>query len=439
MDAAKSSPGKPVRSLYICYFPLTEPLVETQVLSYLGGLVREGHVIHLLTYETDRPSRAVRAERRRALEQRGIRWHGLNYHKRPTLPATLFDIVAGIVTGWWVVRRHRLRVVHARVHVPGAIALVVKRLTGALLIFDLRGLMAEEYEEAGSWRRGSAPYRLVKWVERKCLEEASAVVVLTRRVRQALFREDARGVFTIPCCADLDRISSQAGERERMREELGLAGKTVLAYAGKFGGFYLGREMVDFYLAARREFPDLHFLVLTQSDPELIRAEFARHDIPAGSAYTVTRAEPGRIGSFLAAADLAISFREAGPSQIAASPTKIGEYLAAGLPVVCNSGIGDMDELIADNRVGVLVPSFDEAAYHAAAVGMRELLADREISARCRRVAEETSSLEDIGIPRYLAVYASVGALLESGGRQPRGGGPGATLSETSARASQPL
>ena len=28
------------------------------------------------------------------------------------------------------------------------------------MIFDLRGLMAEEYVDAGRWRRGGLPYRL---------------------------------------------------------------------------------------------------------------------------------------------------------------------------------------------------------------------------------------------------------------------------------------
>ena len=40
-----------LRSLYVCYLSLEDPLVETQVVAYLEGLARRGHTIHLLTDE----------------------------------------------------------------------------------------------------------------------------------------------------------------------------------------------------------------------------------------------------------------------------------------------------------------------------------------------------------------------------------------------------
>ena len=37
-----------MRTLYICYFGLREPLVQTQVLPYLRELVRDGVGVYLL-------------------------------------------------------------------------------------------------------------------------------------------------------------------------------------------------------------------------------------------------------------------------------------------------------------------------------------------------------------------------------------------------------
>src|SRR6187200_729932 len=99
-------PGS-LRSLYICYLSLEDPLVETQVVAYLEGLASRGHTIHLLTFEP-----RLEAERKRSwaadLKRRGIAWRSLRYHKRPSLPATLYDALAGAVVAIGLLRRHRL-------------------------------------------------------------------------------------------------------------------------------------------------------------------------------------------------------------------------------------------------------------------------------------------------------------------------------------------
>jgi len=416
-----------LRSLYICYFPLTEPLVQTQVVAYLRGLASRGHVIHLMTFETQELSPAQKRRWRRELRESGIAWHGLKYHKRPTVPATAFDVACGVWHGLRIVRRYGLQCVHARAHVPAAMAWALQLLTGARLLFDIRGLVAEEFEDAGGWARGSLPFRATKAMERIGIARASGIVVLTERVRRVLF--DARytpqpgpeaaigrshaqppescGIEVIPCCADLSQIEEQSVKREAMRRQLGLDGKTVMVYVGKFGGWYLQDEMVDFFAAARKEIANLHFLILTQSEPDLIARAFERHGV-APSEYTLTRAPHERVGAFLAASDFALSFIAAMPSKIASSPTKIGEYLAAGLPVVCNPGVGDVDESLKEHEAGVVVRAFDEASYTEASREVEVLRAQEGIASRCRRAAHATTSLEEIGVPRYDRLYRHI-------------------------------
>src|SRR4029453_6841029 len=117
----------------------------------------------------------------------GITWHSRRYHKRPSLPATIYDTFAGALTALRILGRHHLDAVHARNHVPAAMALMVRKLTGCRMIFDLRGLMAEEYVDAGTWRRGGLPYRITNWIQRIALRRADHVVMLTEAVRRHLF------------------------------------------------------------------------------------------------------------------------------------------------------------------------------------------------------------------------------------------------------------
>src|SRR5688500_5257548 len=147
-----SLPQASVRTLYLCYFGLREPLVQTQVLPYLRQLSAAGIQVHLLTFEPRlRESWSVEdlTKQKERLANEGIIWFCLPYHKRPSVPATLYDIVAGARCAAKLVRRYKIDVLHARSHVPAMMGALAKRRTRAQLIFDIRGFMPEEYVDAG--------------------------------------------------------------------------------------------------------------------------------------------------------------------------------------------------------------------------------------------------------------------------------------------------
>ena len=173
-------------ALYVCYLGLDEPLVATQVRPYLRALAARGHRMHLLTFETARRDAAATEALRQALADEGIAWHALRYHRRPSLPATLYDIARGVLRGFRLARRHGIELVHARSHVGAAIALPLRSLLGLPFVFDVRGLLPDEYADAGHWRRGGLKYRLGKAMERVFFRRAAALVVLTEAVRADL-------------------------------------------------------------------------------------------------------------------------------------------------------------------------------------------------------------------------------------------------------------
>jgi glycosyltransferase involved in cell wall biosynthesis len=95
-------------------------------------------------------------------------------------------------------------------------------------------------------------------------------------------------------------------------------------------------------------------------------------------------------------------------SKIASSPTKNGEYLACGLPVIINAGIGDSDALVTEWEAGVLLDEVDEAHFEKAFDSIESLMETPDVKTRVRHVAEKLFDLETIGAERYTQLYESV-------------------------------
>jgi glycosyltransferase involved in cell wall biosynthesis len=412
-----------MRALYICYFGVREPLVQTQVLPYLRELVAGGVEMSLLTFE---PRRFDPAEWRERLRAEGIEWEALPYHKRPTLPATLYDIARGAFRAASIARRKRIDIFHGRSHVGAAIGALAKRMRGGRLIFDFRGFLAEEYVSAGRWRAGGWLYRLTKMAERRLLRVADGIVFLTERMtgswrpspwRFAPVPLPASGervapqapgegctlpyVEVIPCCVDVARFAAAD------RADLGVRDRLVYVYTGALGGYYLVEETAALLAAARAADPRTFALILTQTPPQAIIAALERNGFTSDD-YRVMTVPPAKVPRYLRAADVGISLIRTSFARQASSPTKFAEYLAAGLPVISTAEIGDLDAQIAQHRVGVLLSRFDRDAYAEAIRAMTELRRDSQLAERCRALARQEYDLHDVGGARYRRLYEAV-------------------------------
>jgi glycosyltransferase involved in cell wall biosynthesis len=428
------------RTLYICYFGVREPLVQTQVLPYLreiagkdkGERIKEkGVEVSLLTFEpgnivAELGSSGV-SELKKGLAAEGIEWSWLPYHKRPSAIATAWDVFRGA----WFIRRRlgRYDILHGRAHVAALMGALGRKFSRRRpkLLFDIRGFIPEEYTDAGIWPEGGLLYRVAKRVERWLMREADGFVVLTERAKEILSlsslsglsspeSEDAenpksqipnpKSVAVIPCCVDLE--TRFGGDRETLRREfrerLGVGERTVITHVGALGGLYLTDLLADLLAVAREREGGVFALFLTQSDPQLVEPLLNERGFEANE-YFIAKVAPEDVEGYLYASDIGLSFVKATYATASRSPTKIPEYLACGLPIIANSGVGDVDDLIVGRGVGALVREFTPEGY---ALALDEVADLGDISDHCRRIAREEFDLEAVGGVLYRRIYADL-------------------------------
>jgi glycosyltransferase involved in cell wall biosynthesis len=386
-----------VSVIYVSYDGALDPLGASQVVPYLEGLSQRGFQITLISFEKAAAWRD--REARRALQARldgaGIAWRPLRYHRSPRLPATAWDVWRGARAVRRGARLSRARLVHCRGDVAAVMARAARLPPDVRLLYDVRGLFAEERVESGSWARGGMLDRAVRRAEAANLRRADAVVILTEHARRALQerREDLPPLRIIPTCADVSIFRPRA------------SGEPVeygLAYSGSLGTWYLAPEMVAFARIAAESVPG-RVLFLT---PQVAEASAAG---ARGDWAEVRGVPPVEVPAWLRRARALFFFIRPTAAKRASCPTKLAEALATGLPVVANRGIGDLDELLERHEVGVLVDGFNESEYRRAAARLSRLLEDPSLAQRCRALARDRFSL-DSGVQAYHSLYCELGA-----------------------------
>jgi glycosyltransferase involved in cell wall biosynthesis len=280
------------------------------------------------------------------------------------------------------------------------------------MIFDIRGLMAEEYVDARHWPEGGLRYRVTKATERRILAGTDAVVTLTDRIWPIIKEWEGlkgRNVphAVIPCCVDLSLFTFKEQERAKLRAELDLEDRFTFVYSGSLDGWYLTEEMADFFASVVRKRNDAHLLWLTTGSRERVRQLMSARGISADH-FSIRTVPPKEMPSYLAAGDVGLSFIKRCFSKLASSPTKNGEYLACGLPIVINAGIGDSDSLVDESQAGVLIDNFDEHDFDAAWTAIQELVNDPNIQAKARAAAEKVFDLNSVGAERYARLYEAL-------------------------------
>ena len=400
--------------LYISYDGMTDQLGQSQVIPYLRELTKAGYRFHLLSVEKKDRLEKTGPMIRKLLEEAGIRWTTLTFTRNPPLLSKLFDQWKLNRKALAICRSEQPDLVHCRSYVPAAAGWYVYKKTGISFLFDMRGFWVDERVDSGLWNLRNP---LFKWLynrykkkEKKYFSRSAHVISLTEKGKEELvahYAVPAEKITVIPCCADMahfdfHRITEV--EKNQARASLGIApGHKVLSYLGSLGGWYLTDEMLDFFAVLHRLDPQTRMLFITHDKKEGILARAATRGIPPNTVL-VQPAGRNEVPVLLSLSNWNLFFIKDAYSKKASSPTKQGEVMAMGIPVICND-IGDTGAIVNASRAGIVISRLDTGAYEAVC---RELLtAAGRNPEEIRQAACRYYDLGE-GVKRYRSVYTQL-------------------------------
>ena len=361
--------------LYISYDGMTDPLGQSQVIPYLVGLREKGYAIKVVSFEKPEPYRKNKGIISRIFQDNDIAWVACKYHKSPAILATFYDVFVGMWIVFLNVVFRGVRLVHCRGHYTTSLMAYpfVSTIRSLKYVFDMRGFWADERFEGNIWdpdnKKHKALYDFFKRMEKRFIKRADYVVTLTNKAKDYILKNfESKGkIEVIPCCADLELFALQTPKvRDDYRKKLGVEGEFLLVYLGSIGTWYMLDEMMEFFSVLKQEHSQSKLLFLTLENPNTLFDAALKKGI-VKSDLIVTGAARQEIPCYLSACDASIFFIRPVFSKSGSSPTKHGEILGCGLPLVCNSNIGDVDDIVKGTDTGVIVDAFDTDSYQSAA------------------------------------------------------------------------
>jgi glycosyltransferase involved in cell wall biosynthesis len=394
---------------------MTDPLGQSQVLPYLIGLSKNGYQFTLISFEKPDRFESGRHAIDNICNENGIEWHPLKYTKKPPIFSTIMDIYFMKSKISALHKNKSFDIVHSRSYISALIGLWMKGKWGTRMIFDMRGFWADERVDGGLWNMKNPifafVYRFFKGKEREFLESSDHTISLTNTARNEIKswynNEKFAPVEVIPCCVDLELFDPAAIDALQVRSvksQLQIDDdQKIISYIGSIGTWYLVDEMVDFFSAFLKENINAVFLFVTKDDQEEIRKVFRRKNLPL-TALRIVSAERNHVPLYISISDYSIFFIKPAYSKKASSPTKQGEIMAMGIPVICNDQVGDTSIVVEKYDAGMVVKEFSREAYETYVRTLNGKAFNKEA---IRRGAKEFFSL-DTGVEKYRAVYEKI-------------------------------
>ena len=387
--------------LYISYDGLLEPLGQSQILSYLKILSKD-FSISVLSFEKKKDwlNKKNVSSVKTVVDQCSLDWINLSYTSRPYVISTLYDIAKGICKAFYIVLTKKIEIIHARGDISALIAFIVTRFKNLKFIFDMRGFWADERVDWGIWKKKNSSYFVFKFLENQFFTKADAIVSLTKvgidRIKEMVEIDEKKiEIKVIPTCADL-KLFSLSKETPS---------KLVMAHVGAVESRYEFHKTLHVFKSLQKISPcELH--IINKGEHDYIKSILEENKISL-SDVKIFESIYIEMPDHISKISFGAFFPKKGFYLNGYFPTKLGEFLACGKPLVCGKVNEDVESIIKENKVGVIIDLEKKISVEDKLNELIQISNSEGISEKCRQVSENLFSAKK-GAEEYGSLYKSL-------------------------------
>ena len=362
--------------LFISYDGLTDPLGQSQILPYLIGLTKHNYAFTILSCDKPHLYKKNKSYILEIIKDYPIKWVSIPYHKKPPVFSSIFDFYKLKKTAKALYLKEKFDMVHTRPGVPTLVALWLKKKYAIKFLNDIRGFWADERVDGNMWNLKNPLYKKIyiffKRHEYDCIEKADYNTCLTYNAKREIhswknIAHQPIPIEVIPCSVNTDIFNPDnidIGLQQKLKRELKIEeGDFVICYLGSIGGWYLTDEMMEFFKLLNERIRQAKFLFISPHRHELIIEAAKKHAVALEN-IILRKGMYSDVPLLLSLSNYSIFFIKPCYSKISSSPTKHGEIMAMGIPVITNSGVGDVEEITNKYNSGFVLQNFTKQEYN---------------------------------------------------------------------------
>ncbi len=402
--------------LFISYDGMTDPLGQSQVIPYLAGLSKFGYEFTILSCEKPKNFFLHKEEIDKVLNLSGIKWEPVFYHKTPAIFSTMYDVVQLSRKAKRLHTKFHFDLVHTRPGIPALVGLKLKRKFGIKFLNDIREFYADSRVDGGIWNLENIFYKMIyaffRRKEKEAVSKSDGIVCLTSAAEKIIKQwpeyKTRVPLQVIPCSVDMvlfDPCKIDIAEKQNLKKELEIADDDfVISYLGSVGSWYKIEEMIQFFKIINDRKIKAKFLFISPNTKASILNLAKKFDLDENK-IIIKAAKRREVPALLSLSKLSVFFIKPCSSKQSSSPTKHGEIMAMGIPVITNSGVGDVAMVIEKYHSGIVLNELSESEFRAAAdqIIFRNDFNKNEI----RNGAKEFYNLER-AVEKYHEIYQKI-------------------------------
>lgn len=391
------------KALYFSYDGLLDPLGQSQIIPYISAISAAGHSLTIVSYEKAERDKDQTKIMDIKLQKIGINWVRLEFR------SGRFWAIRRVISGILIIRKLCAHIQPDFIHLRGLVPAIIFQLSRSRVpsLYDFRGFALGEWVDIGKITRPSLMYYILSRLDRNAVKSASGLVVLEESAKQLLI--ETYDVSKVPLkvirtCTDVNRYAKRKNVHRKDNKTL----RFVFLGGAKFPyrpdlALMLIEKLLEYKLDCNIDF-------INEGDRGIIEKAINLTNIPKEKVRILT-CEHSEIPDILGTYDCGLVMVETSYWRRVCSPTKTGEYLASGLPVISLEGIDALDDL-SKRTVCITLISLEELQGHFQEDRVEQLVSFiRSIGViqKCQALALDEFDLEMAG-NKYVELYSEMEA-----------------------------
>jgi len=378
-----------VNVLFIANGSLTNPILQSQGLPYLFNLDSLIYKPHVLSFEKTNSNNETKATIEDIINRFGekINFYTINAGGKNLITFRLYSFMRSLKVTKNLVHNFDIKILHARNLFSAFLSIMIKILfkSNLKVLYDNRGLAIEERIFSGQLKK--LPEKIFRGIEKIVVNKSDSIVVVSERFKEYLLTQYGTSIIKkISIINNKTVIPYLNGlELEKIKSNADYIG----VYSGSAASWQNVNGMIELFKIAFNMFGNIRIKILTWQKERFINKlsnSGLKHKIE------ILSLEQEKVFDNLIRCNFGIIFRENNLISNVSSPLKFAEYLAAGLPVLVNEGIGDTEDIISKYNIGVVIRKEN---YYTGLKEMMDLLKDENVYSRCRDIALREFNIKD--------------------------------------------